>query len=285
MSDANHDSAFHPRGTDEDEARDPGSQAGDPRARLPEVDGVLDRALSLVEYLRSGCPWDAAQTHSSLIPYLLEEAHETVDAITGEDMSALEGELGDLLLNLAFQVVLGEEEGVFHRGSVVDRLEEKMIRRHPHLFDLGDREDWEAIKAREKAGQDEGVLTSLARGLDPLLKAHRIQEKVSGVGFDWEDSLGAWEKVAEELEEVREAMESGSEGLLEEELGDLLFAVVNLTRLSSVHPATALEQANRKFKDRFEALEALARTRGVKLQEATLDEMEALWQEVKRQER
>jgi uncharacterized protein YabN with tetrapyrrole methylase and pyrophosphatase domain len=129
------------------------------------------------------------------------------------------------------------------------------------------------------------VLTSLARGLDPLLKAHRIQEKVSGVGFDWEDSNGAWEKVAEELEEVREAMEAGSEEILEEELGDLLFAVVNLTRLSSVHPATALERANRKFKGRFEALEGLARARGIKLQEATLDEMEALWQEVKRGEK
>jgi MazG family protein len=249
------------------------------------VDGVLDRSLALVEFLRAGCPWDAAQTPSSLIPYLLEEAHETVDAITGEDNNALEGELGDLLLNLAFQVVLGEETGVFHRESVVDRLEEKMIRRHPHLFGLGEREDWEAIKAREKAGQDEGVLTSLARGLDPLLKAHRIQEKVSGVGFDWEDSNGAWEKVAEELEEVREAMEAGSEEILEEELGDLLFAVVNLTRLSSVHPATALERANRKFKGRFEALEGLARARGIKLQEATLDEMETLWQEVKRGEK
>jgi MazG family protein len=262
----------------------PADRGPEPDGVLPEVSGDLDRALSLVQYLRLHCPWDAAQTHRSLIPYLLEESHETADAIMAEDMDGLEGELGDLLLNVAFQIVVGEEAGSLSRHSVVDRLEEKMKRRHPHLFGLGEKEDWEAIKAREKAGVDEGVLASLARGLDPLLKAHRIQEKVAGVGFDWEDSRGAWEKVAEELEEVREAMESGSALALEEELGDLLFAVVNLTRLSSVHPAAALESANQKFKARFEALETLARERGTDLQSASLEEMDRLWDEVKGKE-
>jgi MazG family protein len=262
----------------------PSNREPEPDGVLPEVTGELDRALSLVQYLRLHCPWDAAQTHRSLIPYLLEESHETADAIMAEDMDGLEGELGDLLLNVAFQIVVGEEGGSLSRTSVVDRLEDKMKRRHPHLFGLGEKEDWEAIKAREKAGVDEGVLASLARGLDPLLKAHRIQEKVAGVGFDWEDSRGAWEKVAEELEEVREAMDSGSPGALEEELGDLLFAVVNLTRLSSVHPAAALEAANQKFKARFEALETLARERGTDLQSASLEEMDRLWDEVKGRE-
>lgn len=262
----------------------PPKKGPEPDGVLPEVAGELDRALALVQYLRLHCPWDAAQTHRSLIPYLLEESHETADAIMAEDMDGLEGELGDLLLNVAFQIVVGEEGGSLSRRSVVDRLEEKMRRRHPHLFGLGEREDWEAIKAREKAGVDEGVLASLARGLDPLLKAHRIQEKVAGVGFDWEDSRGAWEKVAEELEEVREVMDSDSPEALEEELGDLLFAVVNLTRLSSVHPAAALESANQKFKGRFEALEALARARGVDLQSASLEDMDRLWDEVKAEE-
>jgi len=260
---------------------DSGKSSVRPVGDLPPVDGTLDRALALVEFLRQHCPWDAAQTPVSLIPYLLEEAHETADAITTGDVPALEGELGDLLLNVAFQVVLGEEANSLSRESVVERMEEKMMRRHPHLFGLGEKEDWEVLKAREKADSDEGVLTSLARGLDPLLKAHRIQEKVSGVGFDWEDSGGAWDKVAEELEEVREALEGGSEAALEEELGDLLFAVVNLTRLASVHSATALERANQKFKRRFESLEALARARDLPLETAGLDALESLWQEVK----
>ncbi len=242
--------------------------------------GVLDRALDLVAYLRGHCPWDAAQTPETLIPHLLEEAHEVVDAIRARAPAALEGELGDLLLNLAFQIVLGEEGGHFDRESVTSRMEEKMRRRHPHLFGLGEKEDWEAIKARER---EEGarVLDGLATGLDPLLKAHRIQERVSGVGFDWSDAGGAWDKVAEELEEVRVALEEGDENALEEELGDLLFAVVNLIRLAGAHSDTVLDRANRKFHRRFEALEDLARERGIVLAEAGLEVLDGLWEELK----
>ena len=157
--------------------------------------GVLDRALSLVAFLRGSCPWDAAQTSRALIPHLLEETHEVVDAIRASDPEALEGELGDLLLNLAFQVIVGEEEGSFTRESITARLEEKMKRRHPHLFGLGEREDWETLKAKER-GEEARVLDGLATGLDPLLRAHRIQERASGVGFDWSDTGGAWAKVA-----------------------------------------------------------------------------------------
>jgi MazG family protein len=242
--------------------------------------GILDRSLALVEFLRKNCPWDAAQTPLTLVPHLLEEAHEVVDAIRAQDPRALEGELGDLLLNLAFQVVVGEEEGRFTRESVTARLEEKMRRRHPHLFGLGDEEDWETLKAREREG-GASVLDGLATGLDPLLRAHRIQERVSGVGFDWSDAGGAWDKVAEELEEVRVALEEEDQEAVEEELGDLFFAVVNLTRLAGTHSDTVLDRANRKFHRRFEALEELARERGISLPDATLEVLDGLWEELK----
>jgi MazG family protein len=245
-----------------------------------EITGTLDRALALVSFLRRHCPWDEAQTAESLIPHLLEESHEVVDAIRDHDPKALEGELGDLLLNVAFQVIVGEDAGAFTRDSVAHRLEEKMKRRHPHLFGLGEKENWEALKAKERGAQ-EGVLDGLARGLDPLLKAHRIQDRVSGVGFDWADAGGAWDKVAEELEEVREALETGDRAHVEEELGDLHFAVINLTRLAGAHSDSVLDSANRKFHKRFEALEELAKERGIALADAGLEVLDGLWDELK----
>lgn len=253
-----------------------------PSADFPRFDGpgMLDRALDLVRFLRVRCPWDAAQTPRTLIPHLLEEAHEVADAIQDDQNENLAGELGDLLLNLAFQIVLAEELGAFGSEEVYRRLEEKMVRRHPHLFGDGQRQDWEVLKARERS-EGEGVLGGLARGLDPLTKAHRIQERVSGVGFDWDDFHGAWDKVAEELEEVREALEEGAAAEVEEELGDLLFSVVNLTRLAGVHSTTALDRANRKFRERFERLEALAAERGIRIEESSLEVLDGLWEELK----
>jgi ATP diphosphatase len=255
---------------------------------VPMTPGTLDRALALVRLLRAHCPWDAEQTASTLVPHLLEETHEVVDAIHDGDAAALEGELGDLLLNLAFQIVVAEEDGTLTAGSVTDRLVAKMVRRHPHLFGGGEKKDWEALKAgeRREAGDTEsGVLAGLARGLDPLTRAHRIQERVAGVGFDWSDTSGAFAKVLEETEEVRRALADGSPAEVEEELGDLLFAVVNVTRLAGAHPTTALAAANRKFRRRFERLEALARERGVVLEEAGLEALDELWDELKREER
>lgn len=254
--------------------------------------------MDLVRYLRAHCPWDGAQTPRSLIPYLLEEAHESADAIASGNDQALRAELGDLLLNVAFQLVLGEERDAFDADAVADTVIAKMERRHPHLFGgEGEPEDWETLKARER-DDDASLLHGVTKGLDPLSKAHRIQDRVAGVGFDWDDAMGAFEKVAEELEEVRVAMEdvrvagsgtgadaaAAAESVLEEELGDLLFAVVNLTRLAGAHALTALHGANAKFTRRFEALEALAKARGVELRAASLDELEALWQAVKSEE-
>ena len=254
------------------------NQPEEPRFPGP---GDLDRALELVRFLRVECSWDRAQTAESLIPHLLEEAHEIVDAIREGDEIALEGELGDLLLNLAFQIVVAEEGGRLDADSVYRRLEAKMVARHPHLFGSGERRSWESLKAAERK-DDEGVLSGLAKGLDPLNKAYRIQERVAGVGFDWEDHRGAFHKVAEELEEVAEALRGDAPDLVTEELGDLLFAVVNLSRLAGAHPTTALADANRKFQDRFEKLEALARVRGIDMETAGLEVLDGLWDEVKR---
>ncbi len=273
---------------------------------FPPVEGILDRALALVEYLREHCPWDRKQTAGSLVPHLLEETHEAVEAIEDNDMEGLRGELGDLLLNLAFQIVVAEESGHFDRDAVVRQLEEKMIRRHPHLFGLGEKEPWEAIKAREKSDRhaaaraeatedpgtgtspesaaDEsrvGILAGLPRGLDPLLRAYRLQEKAAGVGFDWDDPSGAVAKLREELEEVEEALEGGEEERIQDEVGDLLFSAVNVARLAGAHPLGALQRANGKFLARFEALEALAHARGMELTDSTLEELDRLWDEIK----
>jgi MazG family protein len=256
-----------------------------PPPSAPTPPGVLDRALALVEFLRARCPWDAAQTPHSLRRYLLEESHEVVDAIDAGDEAELRSELGDLLLNLAFQVVLAEERAAFDREQVVAGLEDKMRRRHPHLYGLGEAEPWEVLKARERAeGGAGGVLADLSPSGDPLQHAHRVQERVARVGFDWPHARGAWEKVREEVEEVGAELDEGNARRVEEEIGDLLFAVVNLARLSGVHSPTALARANAKFTRRFGRLEALARDRGVVLEEAGLEALDELWDQVKREE-
>lgn len=242
--------------------------------------GTLDRALALVRFLRKECPWDAEQTAESLVPHLLEEAHEVADAIHDGRTGELAGELGDLLLNLAFQVVVAEEDGTLDAGAVYGALERKMVARHPHLFGGGPREDWETLKARERpAGR--GILSGLAKGLEPLGKAYRIQERVASVGFDWPDHRGAFDKVREELDEVRDALEKDDDDAVAEELGDLLFAAVNLARLAGHHPTTVLAGANTKFRNRFERLEALARERGIDIESVGLEALDRLWDELK----
>jgi MazG family protein len=242
---------------------------------------TFDRAIELIRFLRKNCSWDAAQTPESLLPYLLEEAHEVADAVSAKNESNLESELGDLLLNVAFQVVLAEERRAFSADDVVKHLEAKMRRRHPHLYGDGPAVPWEELKARERKDEQLTFLSGIASGLDPLSRAHRIQERVSTVGFDWADARGAFEKVAEEIEEVREAMEAGQPEALEEELGDLLFAVVNLARLSGAHSLHALQRANAKFIGRFDKLEQLAKARGLVLGEASLEVLDGLWNEIK----
>ncbi|HEV2130349.1 MAG TPA: nucleoside triphosphate pyrophosphohydrolase [Longimicrobiaceae bacterium] len=248
---------------------------------------MLDHALLLVEFLRARCPWDAAQTPHSLQRHLLEESHEVSDAITLRDDAALADELGDLLLNLAFQIVLGEERGAFNRAQVVRGLTSKIARRHPHLFGQGDAEPWESIKRRERQGGDldGGLLAELADGPDPLLRAQRIQERVARIGFDWPNAGGALDKVREEVEEVAAELAAGRAEALEEELGDVLFSVVNLARLTGAHASVSLARANAKFARRFAGLERLAAERGLVLEDAGLELLDQLWEEAKRGER
>jgi MazG family protein len=254
---------------------------GLPSREAPATTGVLDRALELVRFLRSGCPWDAAQTPVSLTPYLLEEALELADAILERASDEkLRSEIGDLLLNVAFQIVLAEERGAFAAEDVVTTLEEKMRRRHPHLYgDAEERPHWEAEKANERRGSD--VFDGLAQHLDPLARAQRIQDRAAGVGFDWDHARDAFQKVREEVEEVAAHLESAEQDELEHEIGDLLFAIVNVARLAGAHAGTALRLANGKFQRRFSRLRSLAEERGLKLGQASLPELDAIWDEIK----
>ena len=251
----------------------------------PAPDTALARALALVRDLRARCPWDHAQTRATLRPYLVEEALELDQALRSDDPVALRDELGDLLLHLAFHIVIGEEKREFDAETVTRALEEKMWRRHPKLFGdsaTPDHEGWERVKRRER-GAGTGTLRGLPPSLPPLLMALRLQERAAGVGFDWPDAKGPLEKVKEELDEVERATGNVERATLEDELGDLLFAVVNLARKLAIDPRAALERANDKFQRRFEAVEQLAEQRGVEIGRAGLDELDKLWDEVKAQ--
>jgi MazG family protein len=251
----------------------------------------LDDTLDLMYDLRKRCDWDAAQTHESLRPYLIEEAHELDDAIRDHNDPLMREELGDLLLQVLFHSVMAEERGAFTFRDVAQGLITKMKGRHPHLYGDGVKEPWERMKSKKR----ESLADGLPQGLPSLHRAHRLQERAAGVGFDWSDWHGPAEKVAEELDEVRQTLEttppetaaSGAPVLderharAEEELGDLLFACVNLCRKVNVHPSLALDKANTKFQRRFEAIERLAKERGVVVGQASLEELDKLWDEVK----
>jgi MazG family protein len=230
----------------------------------------------MVRDLRRRCPWDRAQTRETLRPYLVEEALELDQALGDGEPDAIRGEVSDLLLHLAFQLVIAEERQEFTPDEVAEHLETKMRRRHPHLFDLGDAEPWERIKRRERHGR---TLSGIVPTLPALLKAYRLQERAASVGFDWLDTAGPLDKVREELGEVERELDDVPR--LQEEIGDLLFAVVNLARKAGVQPETALDGANRKFRRRFEAVEALCAARGIEVDAAGLEVLDGLWNEVK----
>lgn len=245
---------------------------------------ALDRAIAMVADLRARCPWDRIQTRETLRPYLVEEALELDQALAAGEPGMIREEVGDLMLHLAWQLALGRELGEFEPDDIAADLEWKMKRRHPHLYDLGPRQPWEQLKRRERA---RGVLEGLPPTLPALLMAYRLQERAASVGFDWPDAAGPAAKVREELAEVEAEAGAGGPGsdTLRDEVGDLLFAVVNLARKLGVQPGLALDRANRKFQERFAQVEALAASREVDLHTAGLDALDRLWGEVKANER
>jgi nucleoside triphosphate diphosphatase len=240
----------------------------------------LEDTLRLMRDLRARCDWDAAQTHQSLRPYLIEEAHEVDDALRIGSDTMLRDELGDLLLQVLFHSVIAEERGAFDLYDVAGALIAKMHTRHPHLYGDGTAIPWE----RQKAKTRESLADGLPVDLPALHRAHRLQDRAAGVGFDWDDTAGPLAKVREEVEEVSAELAHPDvpHAKLEEELGDLLFAVVNLCRKAKVHAGVALDRANVKFVRRFTALEALAKERGVHVGTATLAELDELWDDIKR---
>jgi len=263
---------------------------------------TVEQLEKLVEFLRSdqGCPWDRKQTSRSLKPYLLEEVYELLEAIEANDPQRIRDELGDVLLHLCFQVALARQAGYFDLAEVVAAVRDKMIRRHPHVFGEAAFEShsdqlfaWEQIKKREKAGDEPGepkpktasVLDSLPSRLPPLLKSYRIQGRVSHYRFDWDKPEELFAKVEEELRELRRSFETEDKNAQEEELGDLLFTVVNLARQLGMHPKLALERTNSKFINRFRQLEEIIRRRGQVLGELSLEELDEIWEEVKKKER
>lgn len=255
------------------------------------TESPLDDALELMRDLRKRCDWDASQSHESLRPYLIEESLELDDALRAADDSTIREELGDLLLQVLFHSVIAEERGAFDMRAVADGLIAKMKGRHPHLYGEGAREPWERTKSRKRKSIAEG----LSEQLPPLHRAHRLQDRAAGLGFDWPNAEGPVAKVSEELVEVRTLMESApvrfsehgapqqdeAHARLEAELGDLLFACVNLCRKLGVHGSLALDRANAKFQRRFERIEQLAVERGIPMETAGLETLDSLWDEVK----
>jgi MazG family protein len=268
-----------------------------PSPASAEAGELFAHFVELIARLRApgGCPWDREQTHESVKPMTIEEAYEVAHAIDERDDDELLGELGDLLLQVVFHANIAEERGAFRLRQIIERVSDKMVRRHPHVF--GEDEaatsgevlrSWEAIKAQEreaKGKDDESMLDSVHKGLPAVMEAFQMTTKVSRVGFDWKDADGALVKLDEEVLELREAIQAKTDAdAIAEEVGDLLFVAVNVARLTGVDPESALKAANRKFRRRFRHIEDGLRKDGRKPADSTLEEMDRLWDEAKREE-
>lgn len=263
----------------------------------PEMSGnqesdPLRQLVAVVAKLRSeqGCPWDRQQTPTSLIPYLLEETYEVIESIEAENPQALKEELGDLLLHVVFQSRIAEEQQQFTLAESIQAVVEKLIRRHPHVFGEAQvestadiRQRWEAAKQREKGR--ESLLDGVPRPLPALTRARRLQEKAAAVGFDWPHTTAVWEKVVEELEELRAAQTAAEPAAIAEEFGDVLFSLVNLGRFLHLSAEEALRQAIAKFEYRFRGIEQELARRGRRVEEASLEEMDAIWNSFRQQPR
>ncbi len=255
-----------------------------------DPNGGLPRLLEIMRRLRdpeTGCPWDIEQDFASIAPYTIEEAYEVADAIERQAWGELEGELGDLLLQTVYHTAMGEEAGMFSFDSVTKAIADKMVARHPHVFGSENRDksaeqqtrDWEAIKAAERSGRAEkGTLDGVAVGLPALLRAVKLQKRAARVGFDWPDIGPVLDKVVEEAHELAEARDHLSQAEVEEEFGDLLFVMANLARHLKLDPEQALRLTNNKFERRFKGIESALHQEGSRPEDASLEEMDALWE-------
>ena len=246
------------------------------------------RLIEVMNRLRVECPWDREQTIHSLRNNTIEETFELVDAITADDMEGIKEELGDLFLHIVFYSKIGEEQGAFDLADVANGVCDKLIYRHPHVY--GDvlaespeevKQNWEALKLRKKARKS-GVLGGVPRSLPAMVKAFRISEKAAAVGFDWESAADVWDKVNEEIREIEVEIKNENKDNLEAEFGDLFFALINACRKYGIDPENALARTNKKFIQRFNHVEKCIAEKGKMMSEASLEEMEAHWQEAKR---
>jgi ATP diphosphatase len=268
----------------------------------------LTRLLAVMQQLRdpiTGCPWDQQQSFESIVPHTIEETYEVVDAILSGNMHDIKDELGDLLFQIVFYAQLAKEQGDFDFEDIAQAISDKLIRRHPHVFNVSGvieltiqnklrtqdelNTQWEQIKAQEQAAKNQeldiSVLANIPQGMTPLLRAQKIQKKCSKVGFDWTELAPVVDKIYEEIEEVLAEVNVSepNQQAVEEEVGDLLFAVVNLARHTSVNAETALIKANRKFEKRFRLVEQAIESQGLSMQSASTQQMEAAWQQIKKQ--
>ena len=248
---------------------------------------AFDRLLTIMDELRTQCPWDKKQTMETLRPLTIEETYELADAILDQNLDEVEGELGDLMLHIVFYAKIGSEQGHFDISSVLNGICDKLIKRHPHIY--GDvvvnnedevKQNWEKLKLKEGKAS---VLQGVPKSLPALVKATRIQEKVAGVGFDWEKPQQVFEKVEEELQEFNAEVKAKNQYAIEAEFGDVLFSLINYARFLGVNPENALERTNKKFIKRFQYLEQQAKIKKRTLSDMSLNEMDVLWEEAKHQ--
>jgi len=250
----------------------------------------FNRLLDIIDELRLKCPWDMKQTNESLRKLTIEETYELAESISSGSDTGIRNELGDLMLHIVFYAKIGSEKGVFTMADVLEGINNKLVYRHPHVF--GDdkvtgasqvEENWEQLKIREDNGY-KPVLSGVPASLPAIVKANRIQEKVRGVGFDWEKREQIWAKVMEEIAELQEEIENHNTESIESELGDVLFSIINASRLYDIDPEAALEKTNRKFIKRFNYLEKETLTKGKSLHDMSLDEMNVIWEEAKKED-
>jgi XTP/dITP diphosphohydrolase len=248
----------------------------------------FEQLTKIMDELREQCPWDKKQTIASLRPLTIEEMYELADAIIEEDWKGIKEELGDLLLHIVFYARIGREQQAFTMDEVIEGICKKLVDRHPHIY--GDvkvtdeeevKQNWEKLKLKEGK---QSVLSGVPNALPAVVKAWRMQEKAKKVGFEWENKEDVWKKVEEEMEELHEADRTGDPSKIEEEFGDLMFSLINYARFLQVDPETALEKTNRKFRSRFMKMEEAALARQTSIEHMTLKEMDAIWNEVKKQD-